>query len=423
MTDFANHWPLYLQALLGIGVFTALALPFSSSIRRISWKLVSAAVAIQFVICALLIKVPVLSAALGYVNRTVSALGAATAQGTTFVYGYLGGGATPFAVTNPGALTTFAFNVLPLVIVMSALSALLWYWRVLPIVINAIAYIFERVLGTRGPAGLAATANIFLGQVEAPLLVRPYLTRMTRYELLLVMTAGMATIAGSVMVIYSAMLGAQFNGVLGQLITKSIMSVPASILFAHVMLPEDNDSKQALETPPKIYTGAMDAVTRGTSDGLNIYLNILAILIVLIAFVALLNGAIGSLPDVAGTPLTLERIAGWIFAPIAWLMGIPWNEAPTSGSLLGIKSVLNEFIAYLKLADIPASQLSDRSRLITIYGLCGFANLSSIGIQISGIGAMAPERKKDLGELAVRAFIGATLASCMTGCVVGIVSG
>jgi CNT family concentrative nucleoside transporter len=233
----------------------------------------------------------------------------------------------------------------------------------------------------------------------------------------------MATIAGSVMVIYAAMLGEQFQGVLGHLITKSIMSVPAAILFAHIMLPDDNDSSQDLQQPPRIYNSAMDAITRGTSDGLNIYLSILAILIVLIAFVALGNGIIGSLPEVAGAPLTLERIAGWIFAPVAWLMGIPWSESLTTGSLLGVKAILNEFIAYLQLAEIPAEALSDRSRLIIIYGLAGFANLASIGIQISGIGAMCPERRGDLADLALRAFVAATLASCMCGCVVGIVSG
>jgi concentrative nucleoside transporter, CNT family len=414
---------LILQAALGIVVFIAIALPFSTNIRRINWKLVAIAVALQFVICALLLKAPVISEGLSYMNRAVGALSDATIKGTSFVYGYLGGGATPFTVTNPNAIVTFAFQILPLVIVMSALSALLWYWRILPVVIKGISYVFERSLGTRGPAGLVATANIFLGQVEAPLLVRPYLARMTQYELLLVMTAGMATIAGSVMVIYAGMLGPTLTSeVLGHLITKSIMSVPAAILFAHLLLPENNDSSQQLEAPPKIYASSMDAITRGTSDGLNIYLSILAILIVLIAFVALGNGIVGALPDVAGAPLTLERIAGWIFAPIAWLMGIPWAEAQVAGSLLGIKTVLNEFIAFLQLKDVPASALSEHSRLITIYAVCGFANLSSIGIQISGIGAMAPERRDELAQIAFRALFAATLASCMSGAIVGIVA-
>lgn len=409
------------QALLGIVAFVALALPFSSNFRRVSWKLVAFAIALQFAICALLLKAPGIRDALGYVNRAVGALGAATLQGTSFVYGYLGGGSPPFDVTNPGALATFAFQVLPLVIVMSAISAILWYWRILPIVIKGISVIFERALGTRGPAGLVATANIFMGQIEAPLLVRPYLARMTRYELLLVMTVGMSTIAGSVMVIYSAMLGAQIEGVLGQLITKSIMSVPAAILFSHLMLPEDNDSSQELEKPPRVYQSSMDAITRGTSDGLNIYLNILAILIVAIALVALVNGMIGFI-SVGGEPLTMERLAGWVFAPIAWLMGVPWSEATTVGSLLGVKTILNEFIAYLNMQAMPEGTLSDHSKLIALYAVCGFANLSSVGIQVSGIGAMCPERRGDLANLGFRALVGATLASCMCGAVVGIVS-
>jgi CNT family concentrative nucleoside transporter len=413
---------LLAQGLLGIVVFVLLALPFSSNWRRVNLKLIAFAVALQFIICALLLKAPGIRDGLEYVNRAVGALGAATMKGTSFVYGYLGGGPPPFEVTNPGFLTTFAFQVLPLVIVMSAISALLWYWRVLPIIIKGISIVFERALGTRGPAGLVSTANIFLGQIEAPLLVRPYLARMTQYELLLVMTAGMATIAGSVMVIYSAMLGEQMQGVLGQLITKSIMSVPAAILFAHVLIPENNDSSQELENQPRIYESSMDAVTRGTSDGLNIYLHILAILIVAIALVALVNGTIALLPGVDGAPLTMERIAGWVFSPIAWLMGVPWAEAQTVGSLLGIKTVLNEFIAYLQMQAMPVSALSDHSKLIALYAVAGFANLSSVGIQISGIGAMCPERRNDLARLGFRALLAATLASCMCGAVVGIVA-
>ncbi len=412
---------LVLQALLGIVVFVLLALPFSSNWRRVNLKLVGFAIALQFIICVLLLKAPGIREGLQYVNNAVGALGAATMRGTSFVYGYLGGGSPPFEVTNPGTLATFAFQVLPLVIVMSAISALLWYWRILPIVIKGISIVFERALGTRGPAGLVATANIFMGQIEAPLLVRPYLARMTQYELLLVMTAGMATIAGSVMVIYSAMLGAQIQGVLGQLITKSIMSVPAAILFAHLLLPEGNDSSQDLEKPPRIYESSMDAITRGTSDGLNIYLNILAILIVAIALVALLNGMV-SFIEIGGAPLTLERFAGWVFAPIAWLMGVPWSECVTVGSLLGIKTVLNEFIAYLQLQAMPTTALSEHSKLIALYAVAGFANLSSVGIQISGIGAMAPERRNDLAALGFRALLAATLASCMCGAIVGIVT-
>jgi CNT family concentrative nucleoside transporter len=409
------------QALLGIAAFVALALPFSSSVRSIRWKVVAAAVAMQFAICFLLLRVPFVADALQYLNKAVAALSAATIKGTSFVFGYLGGGAAPFDVTNAGGMTIFAFSVIPIIIVVSALSAVLWYWRVLPIVIRAIAWVFEKTLGTRGPAGFAVTANVFVGQVEAPLLVRPYLSKMTRYELLLLMTAGMAMIAGSMMVVYSAMLASHFDNMLSQLLTKSLMSIPASILFAYVMLPDDSQSAEHAE-PGRIYSSTMDAITRGTTDGLHIWLNVIAILIVLIAFVALVNMGVQALPPVAGAPLSLERIVGWIFAPLAFLMGIPWSEATGAGSLLGIKTVLNEFIAYLKLADLPPGEMSERTRLITIYALCGFANFASMGIQISGIAAMAPERRGDLNELAFRSLIGATLASCMTGAIVGIVA-
>lgn len=409
------------QAVAGIVAFVALALPFSSSVRSIRWRVVGAAVALQFAICFLLLRVPPVAEALQYLNTAVAALSDATRAGTSFVFGYLGGGTPPFEVTNPNALITFGFTVIPIIIVVSALSAVLWYWRILPVVISAIAWIFEKTLGTRGPAGFAATANVFVGQVEAPLLVRPYLANMTRYELLLLMTAGMAMIAGSMMVVYAAMLAGHFENMLSQLLTKSLMSIPASILFAYVMLPDDTQSADHAE-PGRIYTSTMDAITRGTTDGLHIWLNVIAILIVLIALVALVNMGVQQLPPVAGAPLTLERMVGWLFAPLAWLMGIPWSEAAGAGSLLGIKTVLNEFIAYLKLAELSPQEMTDRTRLITIYALCGFANFASMGIQISGIAAMAPERRADLNALAFRSLVGATLASCMTGAIVGIVA-
>ncbi|MFZ9061873.1 MAG: NupC/NupG family nucleoside CNT transporter [Steroidobacteraceae bacterium] len=415
-------WMLVMQALIGLAVFVLLALPFSSAPRGIQWRLVGVAILLQIVICFLLLKVPVISAGFAYLTQAVNALSQATQQGTTFIFGYLGGGPTPFEVTNPNAVITFAFQLLPLVIVMSALSALLWYWGVLPLVVKAISRVFEKTLGTRGPAGLAAAANVFVGQVEAPLLVKPYIARMTRYELLLLMTAGMATIAGSVMVIYASMLGNILEGALGHLLTKSLMSVPAAIVFSHLLLPE-LPTAESDASPPRIYGGSMDAVTQGTSDGLNVYLGILAMLLVLITFVAIFNSFLGLLPEVGGAALSLERVAGWVFAPIAWCMGIPWSEAPLVGSLLGIKTILNEFIAFIELSNLPAGSLSDRSQLIATYGLCGFANISSMGILIAGIGALCPERKLELGELAPKALLAATLGTCMAGSVVAIVAG
>jgi len=410
-----------LQAVAGIAAFVGLGVALSASRRRIDWRLVAIAIGLQFAVCALLLRVPLVAAGLAAVGQGVDAVTAATRAGTTFLFGFLGGGAAPFAVSEPGALVTFAFRLLPIVIVMSALSALLWHWRVLPLMVRALARLFERTLGTRGPAGLAATAEIFAGPVESPLLVRPYLAAMTRYELLLLMTAGLATIAGSVMALYAAMLGPFFDEALGHLLTKSVMSVPASILFAHLLLPEDPRDHDVVE-PPRLYAGSMDALTRGTQDGLGIYLGVLAMLLVLVSLVALLNGIVGLLPAVGGAPLSLERMAGWIFAPVAWCMGVPWSEAPAVGSLLGVKTVLNEFIAYAQFTQLPPETLDPRSRLITIYALCGFANFGSIGIQLGGIGAMAPERRADLAALAMPALVAATLASCTTAAIAGLVA-
>ncbi|MFO1377826.1 MAG: nucleoside transporter C-terminal domain-containing protein [Steroidobacteraceae bacterium] len=411
----------FLQAVAGMAAFVGLGVLLSASRRRIDWRLVATAIVLQFVICALLLRVPVAAAGLAAVGRGVDAVTDATRAGTTFLFGFLGGGAAPFAVAEPGALVTFAFRLLPIVIVMSALSALLWHWQVLPLVVRALAGLFERTLGTRGPAGLAATAEIFAGPVESPLLVRPYLAAMTRYELLLLMTAGLATIAGSVMALYAAMLGPFFGEALGHLLTKSVMSVPASILFAHLLLPED-PRDQPVVAPPRLYTGSMDALTRGTQDGLGVYLGVMAMLLVLVSLVALLNGIVGLLPAAGGEPLSLERMAGWIFAPVAWCMGVPWSEAPAVGSLLGVKTVLNEFVAYAQFTQLPPDTLDARSRLITIYALCGFANFGSIGIQLGGIGAMAPERRADLAALAMPALVAATLASCMTAAIAGLVA-
>jgi CNT family concentrative nucleoside transporter len=409
------------QAFVGILVFIAMALPFSSSIRSIRWRRVAMAVLLQFAICLALLRIPPIAHALQVLNGLVQALSDATQAGTSFVFGFLGGGEAPFRVEIPSALGVFAFRFIPVIIVVSALSAVLWHWRILPIFIRAISWIFERTLGTRGPASFAVMANVFVGMVEAPLLVRPYIANMTRYELLLLMTSGMAMIAGSMMVVYSAMLAPHFGNLLSHLITKSLMSIPASILFAYLILPDDAASGP---TPrdARPYSSTMDALTQGTRDGLHIWLSVIAILIVLIACVTLVNGAVAALPAVAGAPLSLERVASWLFAPLAWLMGVSWAEAPTVGTLLGIKTVLNEFLAYVRLSALDPQLLSERTRLVAIYALCGFANFGSVGVQLAGIAAMAPERRDDLNDLAWRSLVAATLASLMTGAIAGIVA-
>jgi concentrative nucleoside transporter, CNT family len=408
------------QAVLGLGLFLALAVPFSSNWRRIRISLVLRAIAVQFALCWLLLRVPLMTRALAVLNHGVTALAAAARRGSAFVFGYVGGAAPPFTVTAPEALTSFAFQVLPLIIVVSALSALLWHWRILPLLIRGLAWFFAHAVGTRGPTGLAITANVFLGQVEAPLLVKPYIARMSRHDLLLLMTAGMAMIAGTMMVVYPALLAQRVPDALSHLITKSLMSVPAAVLFAHLLLPEEEPADSAAP-PGHLYSSSIDAVIRGTQDGLAIWLNVLATLLVLVALVALADAALGLVP-LPGAPLTLERAAGWLFAPLAWAMGIDWSEALVAGRLLGVKTVLNEFLAYLDLARLDSAALSPRATLVTVYALCGFANFASMGIQVAGLTTMAPERRADLNALAWRSLLGATLASCMTGAIAGIVA-
>jgi len=415
----------YAQTVLGGFILLLLGVLLSSNAKKINLFYLANAIVLQFLLAILLIKVPPVTSFFESLSQGVLALKSATDQGTGFVFGYLADGAPkPFEVINPASANIFIFSGLMLIIVVSALSAIFWHWRVLPIVIKLISSLFKKPLNVGGPVGLSATANIIFGQVEAPLLIKPYLKQMSRHELLTLMTVGMSTISGGVMVVYTTMLNDLYGtSLIGHFLTASIISVPAAIMYANIMMPSNQKTEdQSQIEESSLYKSTMDALTRGTQDGLNITLNIAALLLVLIALVTLVNFGLAALPFVDGEAITLERMAGWIFAPIAWCMGIPWAEAQLAGSLLGVKTILNEFVAYVNLAAIDASQLSEKSRLIMLYGLCGFANLSSVGILLSGIGTMIPERKDDLIAVSGKALIGATLASCFTGLVVGVIS-
>ena len=415
----------YAQTVLGGFILIILGVLLSSNTKKINLFYLANAIVLQFLLAILLIKVPPVASFFESLSQGVLALKSATDQGTGFVFGYLADGAPkPFEVVNPASANIFIFSGLMLIIVVSALSAIFWHWRVLPIVIKLISSLFKKPLNVGGPVGLSATANIIFGQVEAPLLIKPYLKQMSRHELLTLMTVGMSTISGGVMVVYTTMLNDLYGtSLIGHFLTASIISVPAAIMYANIMMPSNQKTEdQSQIEESSLYKSTMDALTRGTQDGLNITLNIAALLLVLIALVSLVNFGLAALPFVGGEAITLERMAGWIFAPIAWCMGIPWAEAQLAGSLLGVKTILNEFVAYVNLAAIDASQLSEKSRLIMLYGLCGFANLSSVGILLSGIGTMIPERKDDLIAVSGKALIGATLASCFTGLVVGVIS-
>ena len=416
----------HIQVIIGGFILIFLGAILSTNKKKINLFYLTNAIVLQFLLAFLLLKVPPITNMFNSLSQGVLALKDATDKGTGFVFGYLAEGAPkPFEVIDPAFANIFIFSGLMLIIVVSALSAILWHWRILPFVIKIISAIFKKPLNVGGPVGLSATANIIFGQVEAPLLIRPYLSKMTKHELLVLMTVGMSTISGGVMVVFVTMLSGLYEtNLIAHFLTASIISVPAAIMYANIMMPSDKKTEDQNEIEKsKLYRGTMDALTSGTADGLQITLNIAALLLVLITIVSLANNGLEYiLPPVMGEAVTLERIAGWIFAPIAWCMGIPESEMQLAGSLLGVKFILNEFVAYINLSGIDANALSEKSRLIMLYALCGFANLSSVGILLSGIGTMVPNRKDDLISVSGKALIAATLASCFTGLVVGVIS-
>ena len=413
------------QGILGIIVLVAVAWGCSENRRAVSWKVAATGLAVQFLVAVLLLKVAWVREGFLRLNDVALALQEATKAGTSFVFGYIGGGALPFAESYPGASFVLAFQALPLILVMSALSALLFHWKVLPVVVRAFAWALRRSLGVGGPVGVSAAANVFVGMIEAPLFIRPYLRHFTRGELFIVMTCGMATIAGTMMVIYATVLAPTVPNALGHLLTASMMNVPAAIVIALLMVPDSGPpTPGTLDIGPEqdgAPHGAMDAIVRGTLDGVGLLINVIAMLVVLVALVHLLNQVLGLFPDIGGQAPSLQRLLGLALAPVDWLMGLPWSEAGTAGALLGTKIVLNEFIAYLDMAALPREGFSDRGRLIMAYAMCGFANLGSLGIMIGGLATIAPERRGEVVALGPKSIIAATFATCMTGAVVGLV--
>ena len=408
-----------LQIIIGFIGLIIIAIPLSENYKIINYKYIVYGILAQVFLAVILLKVPLVISAFEILGYGVVVLQEATTEGALFVFGY-----PPSQEISPyrSLLETFAFGVLPYIIVMACISAILWYWGILPFIVNMISKACQKLFNIGGPVGLGAAANIFVGQVEAPLLIRPYVSKLSNKELLILMTAGMATVAGSVMVALISILENTFidENLIQHFITASVLSVPAAIMYANIMIPSNSITDFNENKIPKVYKSTMDAVTRGSSDGASIALSVGTILIAVIALVYIVNSILGFFSSHLGFELSIEIILGYIFAPIAWLMGVPWSEAIVAGELLGIKTTLNEFVAYPGLASLDNGELSDRSKLITFYSLCGFANLSSVGILISGITAMAPERKDDLIKVSFKALVGATLASCMTGLIVGI---
>ena len=402
--------PYVIQIIIGFIGLIALAVPFSNNAKIINYKYILYGVLAQIVLAAFLLKIPLVVSAFEILDDGVTVLQLATKEGAGFVFG-----------SELSAFQTFAFSILPFIIVMSCISAILWHWGVLPFIVNMLSKVCQRLFNIGGPVGLGAAANVFIGQVEAPLLIKPYLSKLSKKEILILMTAGMATVAGSVMVALISILESQFanENLIQHFITASVLSVPAAIMYANIMIPSNEITEFSENKTPKVYKSTMYAITRGTSDGTNIAVSVAAILIAVIALVFIVNSFLGLIGSYIGLDISIQIILGYLFAPVAWLMGIPWGEALIAGELLGLKTTLNEFVAYPALAALEPGILSDKSKLITFYGLCGFANFSSVGILVSGMGAMAPERKEDLIEVSFQALIGATLASCMTGLIVG----
>jgi len=412
------------QSLLGAVAIPAIAFALSERHRAVSWRRAGAAMALTAILAALLLKLPALRAAFAAANNAVDAIAEATRAGTAFVFGYVGGGPLPFDPKFPGGEFILAFQALPLVLVMSVLTTLLFYWRILPPLVRVFSWALERTLGVGGAVGLSTAANIFVGMVEAPLFIRPYLARLTRAELFIVMTGGMAGIAGTVLVLYATILRPLVPDIAAHLLIASVLGAPAAILISELMVPETETDGTVGDyaDPPPVAASTMEAIANGTSQGLALLLNIVAMLIVLVALVHLANAMLSALPDIAGARLTLQRMLGVVMAPVCWLMGLPWNEALRGGELMGIKTVLNEFIAYIELSKLPPDALSERSRVIMVYALCGFANFGSLGIMIAGLTVMAPERREEIIALGPKTIVSGTLATCTIGAIVGVLS-
>ncbi|MDX3967975.1 MAG: nucleoside transporter C-terminal domain-containing protein [Bradyrhizobium sp.] len=415
---------LRLQSALGIFALLLVAWALSENRRAVSLRQAAIGLVVAFVTAVILLKLPVVAHAFGTINDAVGAISAASRAGSAFVFGYIGGGPLPFDLKVPGADFILAFQALPIVLVMSVLTTLLFYWRVLPPIVRGMAWLLERTLGVGGAVGLSTAANVFLGMVEAPLFVRPYLAQMTRSELFLVMTGGMAGIAGTVLVLYATLLAPLIPDAAAHFVIASVLGAPAAILVSLIMVPETSDKLTGgtLEDPEIEVSSTMDAIVRGTSAGLELLLNIVAMLLVLVALVYLVNAMLGLLPNIGGAAISLQRLLGLVMAPVCWLMGLPWDQAITGGSLMGTKTVLNELIAYVDFSKLPPDALDPRSRLIMLYAMCGFANFASLGIMIGGLGVMAPERREEINALGLKSIVSGTLTTCLMGAMVGVLA-
>ena len=413
------------RALLAICCFLLIALLFSEDRRRIPWRIVAGGLSLQIGAALLFVFFPPATGLLLLASRAAHALQTATDAGAGFVFGYLGGGGAPFETKSPDASFILAFRALPMVLTISALASLFFHWGLLQRVCDAFAWVLRRAMGISGPLAVGAAAHILVGMIEAPLLIRPYLSHMARGEIFALMSCGMAGVAGTVMVIYAGFLAPLLADAMGHILIASVIATPAALAVAAIMSPwaprtEAANVELTVVDPP---VGAFDALIRGVADGIAPIVGIVSVLLTTIALVTLVNMLLALLPLGDDTHASLQMLFALPFRPVVWLMGVPWPETEVAAALMATKTVLNEFVAYRDLGALAADALSTKSRLILTYALCGFANFGSMGILVGGLNAMLPERRAEIVTLGLRSILSGTLATCMSATVAGYLFG
>ena len=416
-----------LFGLFGLTVLVGIAVLFSNNRGAISWRLVGIGIGLQLLFAVIVILTTWGSRFFSFISTIFVKVIAFTNEGSMFIFGDLADGSKGFY---------FAFQVLPTIIFFSSLMSVLYHLVAMQKVVQGMAWVMAKAMRVSGAESISVAANVFIGQTEAPLVVRPYVSPMTQSELLTLMVGGMATIAGGVLAAYVGLLGGgdpQLQLFYAKhLLSASIMAAPATIVIAKVLVPETETSQTMGEVKvhvEKTASNIIDAAASGAADGLKLALNVAGMLLAFIALIAMVNWIFEGIftellgLTIAGEPITLQVLIGYALSPIAWLIGVPWGDSVTIGSLIGQKVIINEFVAYLELSQIPAGQLSEKATLIATYALCGFANFSSIAIQIGGIGGIAPDRRSDLAKFGLRAVLGGTLATMMTATIAGVLSG